>query len=83
MLGNQGGRRDVLWTLEFNNTVYDGGAIIDLTRVTLVKILQGNPPKNTNPVFARVNQNINTVVANYANRVPLDYLRGIAHNIKV
>lgn len=55
----------------------------DVSRVNLVKILQGNPPNNANPVFARMNARILTVVASYANRQPLDYLQGIAHNIKL
>ena len=55
----------------------------DVSGVNLVKILQGNPPKNANPVYARVNARVTTVVASYQNRAPLDYLRGIAHDIKV
>ena len=55
----------------------------DVSGVNLVKILQGNPPKNANPVYTRVNARVTTVVASYQNRAPLDYLRGIAHNIKV
>ena len=55
----------------------------DVSRVNLVKILQGNPPKSTNPVFARMNVRILTVVSSYANRQPLDYLQSIAHNIRL
>ena len=55
----------------------------DVSRVTLVKILQGNPPKNPNPIYARVNARVSTVVASFQNRAPMDYLRGIAHNIKI
>ena len=55
----------------------------DVSRVKMVKILQGNVPKNANPVFARMNVRILTVVASYGNRQPLDYLQGIAHNIKL
>ena len=55
----------------------------DISHVNLVKILQGNPPRNANPVYARMNARILTVVASYANRQPMDYLQGIAHNIKL
>ena len=55
----------------------------DVSYVDLVQILQGNPPKNSNPVYARMNARILTVVASYAKRQPMDYLQGIAHNIKL
>ena len=55
----------------------------DISSVELVHLRQGRPLKNPNPVYARVNRRITTVVASYANRQPLEYLRGIAHNIKV
>ena len=55
----------------------------DISMVKLVHILQGRPPKNANPVYARVNARVRTVVASYGNRTPLDYLRGISHNIKI
>ena len=54
----------------------------DISHVNLVKILQGNPPRNANPVYARMNARILTVVASYTNRQPMDYLQGIAHNIE-
>ena len=55
----------------------------DISAVELTHILQGRPVVNPNPVYVRVNENITTVVESYANRAPLDYLRGIAHNITV
>ena len=56
----------------------------DVSGVELVHIQQGRPPpKIPNPVYARVNARVTTVVASYGNRTPLDYLRGIAHNIKI
>ena len=55
----------------------------DVSCVSLVQILQGNPPKNPNPIYARINTRVSTVVASYPNRAPIDYLRGIAHNIKI
>ena len=55
----------------------------DLSRVELVHIQQGRNIRNPNPVYTRVNARVTTVVASYANRAPLDYLRGIAHNITV
>ncbi len=55
----------------------------DVSGVTLVKVLQGNPPKDPNPVYARINARIRTVVASYHNLASLEFLRGIAHNIKI
>ena len=55
----------------------------DVSRVELVHIQQGRNIGNPNPVYSRVNARVATVVASYANRLPLDYLRGIAHNITV
>ena len=55
----------------------------DIRRVELVHIQQGRNIGNANPVYTRVNARVTTVVASYANRLPLDYLRGIAHNITV
>ena len=55
----------------------------DISHVNLVKIIQGNPPRNANPVCVRMKVQILTVVASYANRQPMDYLQGIAHNIKL
>ena len=54
---------------------------VNVTEITL--ILQGDPPVSPNPVYARVNARVTAVVGNYANRAPLDFLRGIAHNIKI
>ena len=50
----------------------------DLSRVELVHIQQGRNVRNP-----RVNARVTAVVASYPNRAPLDYLRGIAHNITV
>ena len=55
----------------------------DLSRVELLHIQQGRNVANPNPVYTRINARVTTVVASYANRAPLDYLRGIAHNITV
>ena len=55
----------------------------DLSRVELVHIQQGRNIGNPNPVYQRVNERIETVVGAYGNRAPMDYLRGIAHNITV
>jgi len=55
----------------------------DLSRVELVHIQQGRNNGNPNPVYTRINARVTTVVGSYANRLPLDYLRGIAHNITV
>ena len=55
----------------------------DLSRVELVHIQQGRNIGNPNPVYQRVNENIETVVGDYGNRAPRDYLLGIAHNITV
>ena len=55
----------------------------DLSRVDLVHIQQGRNVADPNPVYIRVNARVTTVVASYANRAPLDYLRGIVHNITV
>lgn len=55
----------------------------DISGVELTHIQQGRNIGNPNPVYTRVNARVTTVVASYANRAPLDYLRGIAHNITV
>ena len=55
----------------------------DITCITLVKILQGNPPKNPNPVYSRLNARVVTVVNSYDNRTPMEFLRAIAHNLKI
>ena len=55
----------------------------DITGITLVKILQGNPPKNPNPVYSRLNARVVTVVNSYDNRTPMEFLRAIAHNLKI
>jgi len=53
----------------------------DISRLELTHIQQGRPPRNANPVYSRVNRHVMTVVASYENREPLEYLRGIAHNL--
>ena len=55
----------------------------DLSEVELTHIRQGRPAVDPNPVYVRVNENVSNVVTDYANRAPLDYLRGIAYNITV
>ena len=55
----------------------------DLSRVKCVHLQQGRAPANPHRVYAAVNATIGNVVANYANRQPMDYLRGIAMNIDV
>ena len=55
----------------------------DLSRVELVHIQQEQNIGNPNPVYQRVKDSIETVVEAYGNRAPMDYLRGIAHNITV
>ena len=55
----------------------------DLSSVELIHIQQGRNTANPNPVYVRVNENIETVVGGFANVAPLAYLRGIAHNITV
>ena len=55
----------------------------DLSQVELAHIQQGRDIGNPNPVYQRVNERIETVVGAYGNRAPMDYLRGIAHNITV
>ena len=55
----------------------------DISRVKVVHIQQGRAPTTPNPVYARVNAQVSTVVGDYANRVPLDYLRSIAYSITV
>ena len=55
----------------------------DVSKVNLIQILGGNAPRAPNPIFARVNARIMTVVNSYNNRTPLDYLRGISHNLKI
>ena len=48
----------------------------DISRVNLLHIQQGRNPPNPNA-------GVCTAVADYANRAPLKYLKGIAYNIKV
>ena len=55
----------------------------DISRVELLHIQQGRNLGNPNPVYARVNASVTTVVGSYANRAALDYLRDIAYNITV
>ena len=55
----------------------------DMSRIELLHIQQGRVQQNANPVYARINARVNTVVNDYANRGHLDYLRGIAYNITV
>ena len=55
----------------------------DLSRVNCVHLQQGRAPANPHRVYAAVNARIGNAVANYANRQPMDYLRGIAMNIAV
>ena len=55
----------------------------DISRIELLHIQQGRVQQNANPVYARINARVNTVVNDYANRGHLDYLRGIAYNITV
>ena len=55
----------------------------DLSRVDLVHIQQGRNVADPNPGYIRVNARVTTVDASHANRAPLYYLRGIAHNITV
>ena len=55
----------------------------DLSRVTFVHLQQGRAPANRHIVYAAVNARICNVVASYANRQPMDYIRGIAMNSTV
>ena len=55
----------------------------DISRIELLHIQQGWVQQNANPVYARINARVNTVVNDYANRGHLNYLRGIAYNITV
>ena len=54
-----------------------------LSRVKFVHLQQGRAPANRHIVYAAVNARICNVVASYANRQPMDYIRGIAMNITV
>ena len=55
----------------------------DISRVKVLHIQQGRVPPTPNLVYAQVNVRVSTVVGDYANCAPLDYLRGIAYNITV
>ena len=55
----------------------------DISRIELLHTQQGRVQQTANPVYARINARVNTVVNDYANRGHLDYLRGIAYNITV
>ena len=55
----------------------------DLSRVKFVHLQQGRAPANRHIVYFAVNARICNVVASYANRQPMDYIRGIAMNITV
>ena len=56
----------------------------DISQIELLHIQQGRVQQNANPVYARINARVNTVVNDYANRGRhLDCLRGIAYNITV
>ena len=46
----------------------------------LLHIQQGRVQRNPNPVYARINARVNTVVNDYANRGHLDYLDWLQHN---
>ena len=55
----------------------------DLSKVKFVHLQQGRARANPHRVYAAVNPRIVNVVANYANRQPMDYIRGIAMKITV
>ena len=50
----------------------------DLSGVKFVHLQQGRAPANPNRVYAAVKAKIGNIVASYANRQPIDYIRGIA-----
>ena len=45
------------------------------------QLIAGQPPPQPKSQYRLINQNIETVVQDYANRNLEDYLRGIAYNL--
>ena len=52
-----------------------------LKDVELELLLAGHPPRPRKTAYVMRDRRIETIVADYANRPILDYLRGLAHNI--
>ena len=52
------------------------------TDTVMSKLLMGETPKNVNRYEKSKTQRIRNIVHQFERRLPLDYVRGIAHNIK-
>ena len=53
------------------------------TNFVIETLIAGNNPPQMKGLYRRINTNIETIVADYANRTFENYLRGIAHKISI
>lgn len=52
-----------------------------LRDVEIEQLIAGNLPPTRRPQYVSLNRRIETIVADYANRSKMEYLRGLAHNL--